>query len=67
MLLRSRLVRLFWPLAIWAAVLAFRTVGCKKKETPSGKNVPGKITYNYPTPQPTYTFRPGVSPVIPPE
>jgi hypothetical protein len=65
---RMRMVRAFWPLAILLVLFAWRSTACKKKETVGGKKgAHTPITYHYPTPQPTYTFRPGVTPNIQPE
>lgn len=57
------LLRAFWPLALLLVLLAWRATACKKKEQPGGgrRGAHTPITYNYPTPQPTYTVRPGVS------
>ena len=64
---RGRLIRLLWPLAIWIAVFGWRTVACKRKPDESGKARRPTVHYNYPPPLPTVTFRPGFTPVIPPE
>jgi len=61
-MIRGRLLRLFWPLAIWIAVFGARTVGCKRQGTPAGVKTPARptIRYNYPSPPPTPTLRPGI-------
>ncbi|HEY4229835.1 MAG TPA: hypothetical protein VGO79_06665 [Thermoanaerobaculia bacterium] len=66
---RRQIVQALWPLAILLLVFAWNSTACKKKEQPGArkKGAPSQITYHYPTPQPTYTFRPGVTPNIQPE
>ena len=66
---RLRTVRALSPLALLLLLFAWRSTACKKKEEPATgkKGAPPHITYHYPTPQPTYTFRPGVTPNIQPE
>ena len=68
--MRMRALRAFWPLGVLLVLFAWRSTACKKKEQPTGgrKGAHPAITYNYPTPQPTYTVRPGVSvPTVQPE
>ncbi len=66
---RLRTVRALWPLALLLLLFAWRSTACKKKEEPATgkKGTRPHITYHYPTPQPTYTFPPGVTPNIQPE
>ena len=65
-----RTIRAFWPLALLLLLFAWRSTACKKKEEEPAAGKKGAkphITYHYPTPQPTYTFPPGVTPNIQPE
>ncbi|HEY2796256.1 MAG TPA: hypothetical protein VGK26_00070 [Thermoanaerobaculia bacterium] len=66
--LRMQTVRALWPLLLLLLLFAWRSTACKKKEEqPAGAGKKGArphITYHYPTPQPTYTFRPGITPNI---
>jgi hypothetical protein len=67
---RMRTARAFWPLLLLLLVFAWRSTACKKKEQaiPGRKGAHTPITYHYPTPQPTYTFRPGApAPTAQPE
>lgn len=59
---RRPLVRLFWPLAIWAVVFGWRTVACKPKAA-GVKGERTKTSYHYPKPPPSATVPPGYTPV----